>query len=137
MGCYGIGVSRVIACLAETHHDDSGLVWPMAIAPAQVHVVATGKDQVAFDAAEKVVEELDKRGIEVIFDDRAKVSPGVKFKDAELIGVPLVVVAGRDTVNNGTIEIRNRDGSNVEAVPVEDAVDRIVRRVTTCLSAAI
>ena len=129
MGCYGIGVSRVIACLAETHHDDAGLAWPMAIAPAQVHVVATGKDQVAFDAAEKVVEELSKQGIEVIFDDRPKVSPGVKFKDAELVGVPLIAVAGRDTVNNGTIEIRDRNGSNVEAVPVDEAAARIVERV--------
>lgn len=134
MGCYGIGVSRVIACLAETHHDDAGLAWPMAIAPAQVHVVATGKDQVAFDAAEKVVEELSKQGIEVIFDDRPKVSPGVKFKDAELVGVPLIAVAGRDTVNNGTIEIRDRNGSNVEAVPVDEAAARIVERVSELLA---
>ena len=134
MGCYGIGVSRVLACLAETHHDDAGLAWPMAIAPAQVHVVATGKDQVAFDAAEKVVEELSKQGIEVIFDDRPKVSPGVKFKDAELVGVPLIAVAGRDTVNNGTIEIRNRDGSDVEAVPVDEAASRIAERVNALLA---
>lgn len=133
MGCYGIGVSRVLACLAETHHDDSGLAWPMAIAPAQVHMVATGKDPVAFEAAEKVVEALSKRGIEVIFDDRLKVSPGVKFKDAELIGVPLIAVAGRDTVNNGTIEIRHHDGSSVEAVSVEEAADRIIERVKSML----
>lgn len=88
---------------------------------------------VAFDAAEKVVEELSKQGIEVIFDDRPKVSPGVKFKDAELVGVPLIAVAGRDTVNNGTIEIRNRDGSNVEAVPVDEAAARIVSRINDLL----
>ena len=117
MGCYGIGVSRVLACIAETHHDERGLAWPAVIAPAQVHVVATGKDAAAFDAAEKLVAELEERGIEVIYDDRKKVSPGVKFKDAELIGVPLIAVAGRDTVNNGTIEIRNRDSSDSIAVP--------------------
>ena len=121
MGSYGIGVSRVMACIAETHHDEKGLAWPAIIAPAQVHVVATGKDAAAFEAAERLIAELEAKGIEVIFDDRKKVSPGVKFKDAELIGVPLIAVAGRDTVNNGTIEVRDRNGENAEAVPVADA----------------
>ncbi|MGO5287700.1 proline--tRNA ligase [Pseudoscardovia suis] len=130
MGCYGIGVSRVMACIAEFHHDERGLAWPVVVAPAQVHVVATGKDPKAFDAADKLVDELHDAGIDVLYDDRTgKVSPGVKFKDAELIGVPLVVVVGRDTVNNGTIEIRDRDGSNDEAVPVEQAAARIRERV--------
>lgn len=129
MGCYGIGVSRVLACIAETHHDDRGLAWPSVIAPAQVHVVATGKDEAAFEAAEQLVADLEARGVEVIYDDRKKVSPGVKFKDAELIGVPLIAVAGRDTVNNGTIEVRDRDGNNSVAVPVADAVAAIVDRL--------
>ncbi|WP_155589236.1 proline--tRNA ligase [Bifidobacterium canis] len=133
MGCYGIGVSRVLACIAETHHDDKGLAWPMNIAPAQVHVLATGKDEVAFDAAEKLVDELSANGIEVIYDDRKKVSPGVKFKDAELIGVPIVAVVGRDTVNNGTIEVRDRDGSNSEAVSVDSVAQVITDRVNTAL----
>ena len=90
MGSYGIGVSRVMACIAETHHDEKGLAWPAVIAPAQVHVVATGKDAAAFEAAEQLIGELEAKGIEVIFDDRKKVSPGVKFKDAELIGVPII-----------------------------------------------
>lgn len=128
MGCYGIGVSRVLACIAETHHDDAGLAWPANIAPAAVHVVATGKDEAAFEAAEKLVAELEARGLEVIYDDRKKVSPGVKFKDAELIGVPLIAVAGRDTVNDGTIEIRNRDGSAKEAVPAEAAAQVLADR---------
>lgn len=130
MGCYGIGVSRVMACIAEFHHDERGLAWPVAVAPAQVHVVATGKDPKAFDAADKLVGELHAAGIDVLYDDRTgKVSPGVKFKDAELIGVPLVVVVGRDTVNNGTIEIRDRDGSHDEAVPADQAAARIRERV--------
>lgn len=133
MGCYGIGVSRVLACIAETHHDDKGLVWPAIVAPAQVHVVATGKDAAAFDAAEKLVVELGDRGIEVLYDDRRKVSPGVKFKDAELIGVPLIAVVGRDTVNNGTIEIRGRADGDSTAVPAEEAAQALADRLAELL----
>ncbi len=133
MGCYGIGVSRVLACIAETHHDDRGLAWPANIAPAQVHIVATGKDEQAFEAAETLVAELEGRGIEVIFDDRKKVSPGVKFKDAELIGVPIIAVAGRDTVNNGTIEVRDRNDENNQAVPAESAAQVIADRLEAML----
>ncbi|MBT1177498.1 proline--tRNA ligase [Bifidobacterium callimiconis] len=134
MGCYGIGVSRVLACIAETHHDERGLAWPTVIAPAQVHVVATGKNAEAFEAAEKLVAELEECGLEVIYDDRKKVSPGVKFKDAELIGVPVIAVAGRDTVNNGTIEVRDRNGENNVAVPVAEAADAIADRVKALLA---
>ena len=130
MGCYGIGVSRVLACIAEFHHDDKGLAWPVSVAPAQVHVVATGKDETAFDAAEKLVSQLEDRGIEVLFDDRHRVSPGVKFKDAELIGVPIVAIAGRDTVQNGTIEVRDRTGEHAESVPVDRVADSISERVS-------
>ncbi len=129
MGCYGIGVSRVIACIAEAHHDERGLDWPAAVAPAQVHVIATGKDQKAFDAADALVAQLESRGIEVLYDDRRKVSPGVKFRDSELIGVPLVAVAGRDTVANGTIEVRTRTGADLVAVPADAAADELVRRL--------
>lgn len=128
MGCYGIGVSRVLACIAETHHDEAGLAWPSVIAPAAVHVVATGKDAAAFEGAEKLVAELEAKGLEVIYDDRKKVSPGVKFKDAELIGVPLVAVVGRDYVNDGTIELRDRNGENKVAVPAADAADALAER---------
>ncbi|PAU69012.1 prolyl-tRNA synthetase [Bifidobacterium italicum] len=133
MGCYGIGVSRVLACIAETHHDERGLAWPANIAPVQVHVVATGKDEAAFEAAERLVEQLEADGVEVIYDDRRKVSPGVKFKDAELIGVPIIAVAGRDTVNDGTIEVRDRDGGNKEAVPAESAAQVIADRLRRML----
>ncbi|WP_034526786.1 proline--tRNA ligase [Bifidobacterium stellenboschense] len=129
MGCYGIGVSRVLACIAETHHDERGLAWPKVCAPAQVHVVATGKNAEAFDGAEKLVEELEANGVEVIYDDRKKVSPGVKFKDAELIGVPVIAVVGRDFVNDGTIEIRDRDGENKVVVPAADAVKELLERL--------
>lgn len=129
MGCYGIGVSRVLACIAETHHDEAGLAWPSVIAPAQVHVVATGKDEAAFEGAEKLVADLEAKGVEVIYDDRKKVSPGVKFKDAELIGVPVIAVVGRDFVNDGTIEIRDRNGENKVAVPADQAVETLLERL--------
>ncbi|WP_423858760.1 proline--tRNA ligase [Alloscardovia omnicolens] len=129
MGCYGIGVSRVMSCIAEFFNDENGLKWPVEVAPAQVHVIATGRDQMAFDTAEQLVEQLASAGIEVIFDDRAKVSPGIKFKDSELLGMPLIAVSGRDTVNNGTIEIRFRDGSDTKVVPIEEAAQAIIEAV--------
>lgn len=125
MGCYGIGVSRVLACIAETHHDDKGLVWPSIIAPAQVHVVAAGKDEAVLAKAEELVEQLEAQGIEVLYDDRTKVSPGVKFKDAELIGVPVVAVVGRDTMANGTVEVRNRATGEAQAVTFDQTVSAI------------
>jgi prolyl-tRNA synthetase len=129
MGSYGIGVSRVMACIAESHHDERGLAWPAEIAPAAVHVVVTGKDQSAWDKAEEFVADLEAADVEVLFDDRPKVSPGVKFKDSELLGVPVVAIVGRDFANNGTIEIRDRDGANSASVPAADAVAEVLRRV--------
>lgn len=129
MGCYGIGVSRVMSCIAEYYNDENGLKWPAAVAPAQVHVIATGRDQAAFEAAEELVSALSAAGVEVIFDDRAKVSPGIKFKDSELLGMPLIAVAGRDTVNNGTIEIRHRNGEETQIVPVAEAAAAIIEEV--------
>lgn len=129
MGSYGIGVSRVLACIAEAHHDERGLAWPAEIAPAQVHVLVTGKDESAWTKAEEFVAELEAQGVEVLFDDRPKVSPGVKFKDAELLGVPLVAVIGRDFVNDGTIEIRRRDGGDTAAIPQDSAVSEILSRL--------
>ena len=86
MGSYGIGVSRAVAAIAEQSHDEIGLVWPEEIAPAKVHIVATGKDDEPFNVAEKIAQELEDKGVSVMLDDRRDSSPGVKFKDAELIG---------------------------------------------------
>ncbi len=129
MGSYGIGVSRVMSCIAEYHNDENGLKWPAAVAPAQVHVIATGRDQKAFETAEGLVAALADAGVEVIFDDRPKVSPGIKFKDSELLGMPLIVVSGRDTVENGTIEIRHRDGSETQIVTISEAAEAIEQAV--------
>jgi prolyl-tRNA synthetase len=107
MGSYGIGVSRAVAAIAESTHDELGLCWPSAVAPADVHVVATGKDDSVFAAADAIVDELESRGVEVLYDDRRQVSPGVKFKDAELIGVPWIVVVGKGLAD-GVVEVRER-----------------------------
>ncbi|GAA1970327.1 proline--tRNA ligase [Isoptericola halotolerans] len=132
MGSYGIGVTRVLAALAEAHHDDRGLAWPAHVAPAHVHVVATGKGAEVFDAAADIAEGLADRGVEVIYDDRPKVSPGVKFKDAELFGVPLLVVVGRGLAD-GVVEVRPRAGDAVQ-VAVAEAVTTVVDRVEEMLS---
>ena len=124
MGSYGVGVTRVLAALAEANHDDAGLTWPAHVAPAHVHVVATGKDAAVFAAAEKVATELSERGVEVLYDDRPRVSPGVKFADAELLGVPLIVVVGRGLAD-GVIEVRERTSAERVQVPVGDVVAHV------------
>ena len=133
MGSYGIGVTRVLAALAEANHDDKGLAWPAHVAPAHVHVVATGKDEAVFEAAGALASTLASRGVEVLYDDRPKVSPGVKFADAELLGVPLVVVVGRGLAD-GLVEVRPRAGGAAEQVPVDAAADRIAEIVDGLLA---
>jgi prolyl-tRNA synthetase len=130
MGSYGIGVSRAVAAIAENTHDELGLSWPRAVAPADVHLVATGKDAEVFAAADRIAHELDSQGIEVLYDDRpGKVSPGVKFKDAEMLGMPTIVVVGRDLASDGTVEVRDRASGERELVAVESVVDHVVRAV--------
>ncbi|AKK03380.1 proline--tRNA ligase [Corynebacterium epidermidicanis] len=123
MGSYGIGVSRLIAVLAEQRHDDKGLNWPIEVAPFQVHVAVANKDAAVTDAAESLVQELSAAGIEVLFDDRPKVSPGVKFKDAELLGMPLAVILGRSFAD-GNVELRIRGGETLE-LPFESVVAKV------------
>jgi prolyl-tRNA synthetase len=128
MGSYGIGVSRAVACIAEDNHDAAGLIWPRAVAPADVHVVATGKDEQVFVAAETLCRELAAAGLEVIFDDRRGVSPGVKFKDSELIGVPTIVVVGRG-LPDGLLELKDRRSGERRDIALADAVDTVCREV--------
>ena len=130
MGSYGVGVTRALAALAEANHDDSGLTWPAHVAPAHVHVVATGKDEAVFAAAENAATELSARGVEVLYDDRPKVSPGVKFADAELLGVPLIVVVGRGLAD-GVIEVRERTSTDRIQVAVDDVVAHVEGIVST------
>jgi prolyl-tRNA synthetase len=119
MGSYGIGVTRIMAALADLNHDERGLIWPRAIAPYDVHLVATGKDPVVFEKAEALAAELSQAGVEVLFDDRPKVSPGVKFGDAELLGVPRVVVVGRDAAE-GFAEVWDRAAGTKDRVAISE-----------------
>ncbi|MCX9191297.1 proline--tRNA ligase [Carbonactinospora thermoautotrophica] len=123
MGSYGIGVSRAVAAIAEQTFDELGLCWPREVSPADVHLVATGKDN-QIEVALRLAEQLSAAGVRVIVDDRAGVSPGVKFKDAELIGVPTIAVVGKGLAD-GVVEIRDRASGERENVPLEDVVTRI------------
>jgi prolyl-tRNA synthetase len=126
MGSYGIGVSRAVAAIAEAMHDDSGLRWPLEVSPYDVHIVIAGKDDATITAAaESLAAELEGSGLKVLLDDRQGISPGVKFKDAELIGVPNIVVAGRG-VANGTLEVRDRFAGTAIETPIAQVGPQLV-----------
>ncbi len=126
MGSYGIGVTRLVAVIAEQSHDDKGLIWPEAVAPAQLHIVAAGKEESIFQAAEKLAADAESQGLSVILDDR-KVSPGVKFADAELLGMPWVIVCGRG-IEQGEVELWNRASGHRSNLKLESALAEITRR---------
>jgi prolyl-tRNA synthetase len=129
MGCYGIGVSRLVAATVEQNNDADGIVWPLAIAPYEVHLCTLGKDAPLLEAATRLYDELWARGVEVLWDDRDE-RPGVKFKDADLIGVPIRVTFGGKSFAAGTVEVKlrtERDPKKSEAIPLGDAVPRIAR----------
>ena len=129
MGSYGIGVSRAVAAIAEAMHDESGLRWPAEVAPFDAHIVIAGKDDAAITAAaENLALELETAGLKALIDDRQGVSPGVKFKDAELIGVPYIVVAGRG-VANGVLEVRDRFAGSAHELPIAQVGPHLVEQV--------
>jgi prolyl-tRNA synthetase len=121
MGSYGIGVSRAVAVIAEQTYDEIGLCWPAEVAPADVHIVATGKDDSIFQAAEKIATELEAAGLEVLFDDRRDPSAGVKFKDAELIGIPKIIIVGK-ALADGKVEVRDRKSGSKDEVELNKVV---------------
>ncbi|HYJ51066.1 MAG TPA: proline--tRNA ligase [Microbacterium sp.] len=127
MGSYGIGVTRILANIAELNNDDKGIIWPASVAPFDVHVVATGRDAVVFEVAEKLSAELEAAGLDVLYDDRPKVSPGVKFGDAELVGVPQIAIVGRGAAD-GEVELWDRRTGDRELVSVVEAVAKLSRR---------
>ena len=124
MGSYGIGVTRLVAVLAEANNDEKGLIWPSSVSPADVHIVAAGKDDAVYEAAEKLANQIELTGKTVLLDDRAKVSPGVKFSDAELIGVPKVIVVGKG-LETGEVEIWNRRTGEREAIKLDSVMSAI------------
>lgn len=124
MGSYGIGVTRILAVIAETNNDDKGLIWPANVSPFDVHVIATGKDDEVFEASEKLVAEIEASGRDVLYDDRPKVSPGVKFGDAELIGVPTIVIVGKG-LSEGVVELWDRRTNERTSVPIAELVSKL------------
>jgi prolyl-tRNA synthetase len=127
MGSYGVGVSRLVAVIAEQHHDELGLRWPASVSPFDAHVVIANKDDAARAGAAELVGDLDRMGVEVLLDDR-QASPGVKFKDAELLGVPWIVVVGRGWAD-GVVELRNRFSAETRELPVDSAATEIAAAV--------
>ena len=128
MGSYGVGVSRAVACVVEGNYDDAGIIWPRELSPADVHIVAAGKDEPLFAAAEALARELEVQGLTCIVDDRRGVSPGVKFKDSELIGVPTIVVVGRGLAE-GRVEIKDRRSGERREVALDSAVESVLAEV--------
>ena len=128
MGSYGVGVTRALAAIAEANHDEKGLIWPRNLAPADVHVVVAGKGEEILAGAEQVVEELEEQGLTVLFDDRPKVSPGVKFGDAELLGVPTILVIGRG-FKDGKLELKDRRTGATRDIDLEDAARTVALEV--------
>jgi prolyl-tRNA synthetase len=128
MGSYGIGVSRAVAAIAEQTHDEIGLNWPREIAPADIHIVATGKEAEVFKAALTLAEDLEEKGLRVMFDDRPDASAGVKFKDAELIGIPFIVIVGK-ALSEGKVEFRVRRTGEKSEIELLKAVTEITSRV--------
>ena len=126
MGSYGIGVTRLVAVLAEANHDDKGLIWPEAVAPFDVHIVAAGKDEAVFDVAATLSATLEAAGHEVLYDDRPKLSPGVKFADAEILGVPRIVIVGRGAAD-GMVEYWDRRSGERTEMPLADVPGALVR----------
>ncbi|MCB0917064.1 MAG: proline--tRNA ligase [Actinobacteria bacterium] len=127
MGSYGIGVSRAVAAIAEQSHDETGLCWPVAVAPADVHVVVMGKNPDVLAAAEELCEQAEAEGVRVLVDDRTGVSAGVKFNDAELLGIPTILVVGRG-LKDGVVELRDRASGDAEDVPVSEILARLLDR---------
>jgi prolyl-tRNA synthetase len=131
MGCYGIGVTRIAAAAIEQNHDDNGMVWPMALAPFQVLIVTAGKEAELAAAAENLEKELTARGIEVLYDDRDE-RGGVKFKDADLVGIPLRVTVGKRGLAEGKLELKGRRDKDPRLVPVGEIAAEVEKLVKSC-----
>src|SRR3989344_1475915 len=123
MGCYGIGLGRLMAAIVEVHHDEKGIIWPESAAPFKVHLLQLSQDKKVKTKAEEIYKNLEKRGIEVLYDDRDKTA-GEKFADADLIGIPIRLVVSEKTLAKGCMEIKKRDEEKVELVKIDKLLDR-------------
>jgi prolyl-tRNA synthetase len=125
MGCYGIGVSRLVAAAIEQNHDANGIIWPFSIAPFLVLLLPINyKDKTIREAADKLYVDLQEAGIDVLLDDRDE-RPGVKFKDADLVGIPLRVTIGPKTLEKGRVELRRRREGQTDEVPLGEVINKI------------
>ena len=124
MGSYGIGIGRVMAAAIELHHDADGIIWPWPIAPYQAHVLTLGGEPALAELADEVVAILEAAGLDVLYDDR-DARPGVKFKDADLLGMPLRLAVGRRGLADRAVEWKLRAGGEVEMVPLADLPERL------------
>ena len=121
MGCYGIGIGRSMATIAEKHHDENGMIWPEAVAPFKVHLLSLNKNE----EAEKLYDELQEVGVEVLYDDREEARAGEKFADADLIGCPYRIVMSEKTLKENSVELKKRDGEDFELVKLDEIVERL------------
>lgn len=128
MGSYGIGVTRAVATVAEQSHDEKGLIWPREVSPADIHIIAAGKDDAVFEFAEAAAIELEAKGVRVLFDDRRGVSPGVKFNDSELLGIPTIAVVGKGLAD-GNVELRDRKSGSQRNVSAADFVTEVISEI--------
>ncbi|MCL6459018.1 MAG: proline--tRNA ligase, partial [Gorillibacterium sp.] len=127
MGCYGIGVSRILSAVVEQNHDQQGIIWPAALAPFHVHIIPVSvNDPIQMELAEQLVQQLTAMGMEVLLDDRDE-RPGVKFKDADLYGIPLRIVIGKEAAK-GNVEFKERQSKDVIMMSKEEAVLRVLEQ---------
>lgn len=131
MGCYGIGINRIMASAIELGNDKDGIIWPISIAPWEVLITLAGQNDEIKDAGEKVYAALKKKGVDVLIDDRADVRPGVKFKDADLLGVPVRVTIGKKSIADGKVELKLRSEKDSEKIDVDNAAERITELVNS------
>ncbi len=124
MGCYGIGVNRTMAAVVEQNNDERGIIWPKSVAPFQVHLIGIAKSDEEISAVDKIYETLLDSGIEVLYDDR-KASPGFKFADADLIGIPLRVTAGKGFFANGELEFKERSKKDILNIPAGKLIETV------------
>ena len=128
MGSYGIGVERIVACHIEQHHDEFGIKWQKSIAPYHVHLICVNMNsESVVSKAEEIYSKLEQHGISVLYDDRTDASPGFKFKDADLLGMPLQVIVGEKNLKNGQIEMKDRNSGERKTVPVDTIIEEIVK----------
>ena len=120
MGCYGIGIGRVIATIVEVHHDEKGIIWPKEVAPFQVHLIQIENNPKIKKIAEKLYQDLQKQKIEVLYDDRKDKSAGEKFADADLIGIPYRLVVSEKTLKQNSVEIKKRDSQKIQLVKIKE-----------------